>query len=485
MIDSDKLDSYFNGKRSFDFESMSEDRRAIDWRRLFKILLPCVAAALLGLMIVMPNIKKSVDLSDSVTMPRKNEMEKLHMEQTVFNITDSKNRVNRVVADSVDETDPGTQIYKINNPEATLPTDRGQTVVTSEIGYFDQSNNVLNLEKDVKAVVDNDTVITTDKATYDFNAEKGWGKEKVYAEGSWGNMQAEGFDYDKIKQILWLKGRNRINSSKGVLTADKETRIYQQINKSVSVGNAVVTQKENKLSADEIVGWYTSSSKKELERAEAYRNVRLTTPKEIITGNEAYYDALQGKVEIYGNRRKQNVAGKYADVLQGTNKLRAYAITAYVSQDGKNELKRVEADGDVLVQTPTESISGNRGIYEPASGKITVFGSGYPVVIKKEDKTLRAQKVEAYLDQKRDLKYAVATGDVEVITPKGSAWGDRGIYNPQEHKVDLYENVRLEQNGNFITGAHATTDLETSVSRITGDETTGGRIHGTFYKKRK
>ena len=94
-------------------------------------------------------------------------------------------------------------------------------------------------------------------------------------------------------------------------------------------------------------------------------------------------------------------------------------------------------------------------------------------------------RVEAYLDQNRDLKYAVATGDVEVITPKGSAWGDRGIYNPQEHKVDLYENVRLEQNGNYITGAHAETDLETSVSRITGDETTGGRIHGTFYKKRK
>ena len=485
MIDSNKLDSYFDGKRSFDIESGYSTRQGIDWRRLFKIVLPCIAAALLGLMIVMPNIKKSVDLSDNVTMPRKNEMEKLHMEQTVFNITDSKNRVNRVVADSVDETQSGSQIYKIVNPQAMLPTDRGQTDVTAEVGYFNQSTNVLDLENDVKAVVDNDTVITTEKATYDFNNEKGWGKQKVYAKGSWGDMQAESFRYDKIKQILWLEGNNIIKTDKGVLTADKETRIYQQQNRSVSTGNAVVTQNSNKLSAEKLVGWYTSSSKKELERAEAFRDVRLVTAKEIITGNEAYYDATQGKVEIYGNSRKQNIAGKFADVVQGENKLRAYEITAYVSKDGKNELQRVEAEGDVLMLTPTESISGAKGIYEPKSGKVSVFGSGHPVVIKQEDKTLHAQKVEAYLDQNRNLKYAVATGDVEVITPKGSAWGDRGIYNPQEHKVDLYENVRLEQNGNYITGAHAETDLETSISRITGDETTGGRIHGTFYKKRK
>ncbi len=85
----------------------------------------------------------------------------------------------------------------------------------------------------------------------------------------------------------------------------------------------------------------------------------------------------------------------------------------------------------------------------------------------------------------RNLKYAVATGEVEIVTPKGSAWGERGIYSPTENKIELFENVRLEQNGNFIAGAHAITDLETSVSRISGDETTGGRIRGTFYKKRK
>lgn len=485
MLDSGKLDSFFDDSRSLDFDYSGTKKRGIDWRRLFKILLPCIAAGLLGLMVVMPNIKKSVDLSENITMPKKGEMEKLHMEETVFNTIDSKNRVNKILADSVDETEAGSQIYKINHPKAIIPTDKGQTDITSEIGYFNQSNNVLKLENDVKAVIDNDTVVTTARATYDFKREKGWGKEEVLAKGSWGNMRADSFSYDKMAQILVLKGNNRITTDKGVLTAQKETRIYREENKSVSVGNAVITKGTDKLSAQEIIGWFTDSSKKELERAEAYHEVKLETQKEIITGNEAYYDALQGKIEVFGQTRRQCNKDALVNVKQGENDLRACEITAYVSRDGKNDLQKVIAVGNVMVQTPTERIVGERGIYEPGRGKITIYGERSPVVITKDDKVLKARKIDAYLDKKRDLQYAEAFGEVEVTTPKGSAWGDRGVYNPAEHKVELFENVRLEQNDNFITGAYAVTDLETSVSRITGGEATNGRIRGTFYKKRK
>ena len=485
MIDADKLDSYFENNRTFGFERSDVRRHTTDWRRLFKILLPCLAAGLLGLVIIIPNIRKNVDLSDNITLPRKNEMEKLHIEQTVFNTVDSKNRVNKIVADSVDEVDAGSQVYEIMHPKAVLPTDRGQTVITSQKGYFNQNKNILELETEVKAVIDDDTEVTTSKATYDFNSEKGWGKEHVKAVGNWGNMLAEGFSYDKSAQILVLKGNNSINTSGGVLVAEKETRIYQQKNKSVSVGNAVITQDDNKLYAEEVVGWFTQSSKKELERAEAYRNVRMITPKEIITGGEAYYDAKTGKIDIYGAGRQRSIAGKYVNIIQGQNKLRALTVTAYVSTDGRRELQKAVAIGDVLIKTPDESIAGARGVYEVKTGKITVWGGKRPVVIKKEENVLYAQKVEAFLEGGRNLKYAVATGEVEIVTPKGSAWGERGIYSPTENKIELFENVRLEQNGNFIAGAHAITDLETSVSRISGDETTGGRIRGTFYKKRK
>jgi lipopolysaccharide transport protein LptA len=344
---------------------------------------------------------------------------------------------------------------------------------------------VLKLEKNVKAVVEGDTVITTPKAYYDFKEEKGWGKQPVFAEGSWGNMRAEAFSYDKVAQILVLKGNNRITTDKGVLTAKKETRVYREENKSVAVGDAVITQNDSKLYAEEIVGWFGSSSKKELERAEAYRRVRLETPKEIITGNEAYYDALQGKIDVYGHTRNQCNKESLVKVQQGENNLNACHVTAYVSGTEHKELQKVTSEVNVTVQTAAEKMSGEKGIYEPNIGKITVFGGRQPVVINKEDKVLRAQKVVAHLDKDRKLKYAEAFGDVEVVTPKGSAWGDRGVYNPVEQKVELFENVRLEQNGNFITGAYAVTDLATSISRIKGDESTNGRIRGTFYKKRK
>ena len=85
----------------------------------------------------------------------------------------------------------------------------------------------------------------------------------------------------------------------------------------------------------------SNSSRKELERAEAYHNVKLETQKEIITGNEAYYDALQGKIEAFGQGRRQCNKDILVNVKQGNNKLRACEITAYVSRDGKNDLQKV------------------------------------------------------------------------------------------------------------------------------------------------
>ena len=484
MLNSDKLDSFFENNQPLGFEKSDFTKRGIDWRRVLKIFLPCLAAGLLGLMVVMPNIKKNVDLQDNITLPRKNEMEQLHIEQTVFNIVDNKNRVNKIVADSVDEVKTGSQRYKIIHPKATLPTDKGQTVVTAQTGYFNQNRNILSLVNDVRVVVDEDTVITTAKAFYNFDKEKGWGRDDVYAEGSWGNMQAQSFRYNRGKQVLTLRGNNRINSKRGTLIADEQTLVYQAENKTVSTGNARVLQGNNRLLADKIIGWFSQSSKKELERAEAYQNVRIETPKEIITGGEAYYNALTGQTDIYGDSRERRGSG-YVNIIQGENNLSAHEVTAFISTDGRNDLQKVIAIGDVMMQTADGGISGEKAIYEPKKGKVTIYGFKQPVEITKEDKILHAREVEAYLDKKNDLKSAIATGEVEVVTPKGSAWGDRGVYNAEENKVELFENVRLEQDGNFITGAYAVTDLETSVSRITGDESTNGRIRGTFYKKRK
>ena len=206
MFDSKKIDSYFDNKQNFELSNADLQRKSVSWRRMFKLTLPCVAAALLGIMVVIPNIRKSVDLQDNITVPRKGEMEKLHIEQTVFNSTDNKNRVNKIVADSVDETSPGSKIVRIANPRGSIPTDSGVAEITASEGFFNQNNNVLSLSADVRAVVDNDTVITSTEANYDFDKEYGWGDKAIKAKGEWGNLTAEAFSYDKSKEILTLKG---------------------------------------------------------------------------------------------------------------------------------------------------------------------------------------------------------------------------------------------------------------------------------------
>ena len=74
---------------------------------------------------------------------------------------------------------------------------------------------------------------------------------------------------------------------------------------------------------------------------------------------------------------------------------------------------------------------------------------------------------------------------MRIITQKGKAYCDKGVYNPKTAKVQLTGKVKLEQQGNVINGNMAETDLNTQISRITGNKKTGGRISGTFYSKRK
>lgn len=492
MFDSQKLDAYFDEKDTANTRAKSVRMSNSSWRRLIKIMLPCVAAMLVGLMIVIPNIKKNIDLTDTITMPRKNEMEQLHIEQTVFNITDSKNRVNKIVADNVDEIEADSQRYKIINPKATVPTDNGKMVITSKIGWFNQQTNVLDLEDNVNAVIDDNTVVQTATASYNFDTAKGWGKQDVNAKGDWGTMRAQAFEYDKNKELLILKGKHRIETTRGILIGDKETRIYRLENKTVTVGRAEITQAEKKLQADKIVAYFSDKGKKELLKAEAYGNVLITTPKEKISGEEGYYSAEDGKIEMFAASKKASQPKNFVEVQQNDRIMHARRVVLYLSDDGKNEIKRAEAFGDVKIITQNEIISGGEGYYMPQTGKIELYGTaknlqqqkGIVEIIQGEN-ALHAKRVEVFLDKQNQIKNAHAFDSVEVITPKGFAWGDKGVYNPAEKKVELFDNVRLEQSGNYIVGAHAETDLETSVSRITGNEASGGRISGTFYKKRK
>lgn len=420
MFDSRKIDAFFDGEKLLKRQIEESKPPISGWARFVKLGFPCIAALLFGLMVIMPNIKKSVDLRDNITLPRKNEMEKLHMEETVFSSVDNQNRVNKVVADSVDEVEPGSQKVKFINPKGEIPTNDGMIKIVSKYGYFTQDNNILELYEKVHAVINGDTKVDTAAVVYDFNSEFGYGKEPVKADGSWGTLKAPEFTYDKKNDLLTLIGRNVITTQRGVLTAQKETRVYQKENKVVSEGNAVLQQEDKNIRADKVTAFFSDTSHKELQRVEVCGYVVINTLSETAKGASGYYDAQSGKIELFRKHDGCDASAAHVSVKQKENLLTADRIVAYVGKGAKKEL----------------------------------------------------QKAEAF-------------GNVKVTTPKGSARGDRGVYNSQKNIVELFDNVRIEQNGNFIDGAYAETDLNTSISRIKGNEKTGGRISGIFYKKGK
>lgn len=180
--------------------------------RMAKLLLPSTAAVLLGVLLVFPALRKDVrDFQLDITRPKQGELEKLHVEDTVFYITDKKNKVNNFIADRIDETEPGSKLIKLIKPEGLLPlSETNWANIKAPIGYFDQNKNLLHLLEDVELFYSEGMTANTTEAYYDFNTGKGYGNAKVTAGGYFGDLLADGFKFDSNNDILIFTGHNDI-----------------------------------------------------------------------------------------------------------------------------------------------------------------------------------------------------------------------------------------------------------------------------------
>lgn len=212
MFDHNKLDSYFSGDGIISGNKKQEVSRHTRIIRLIKLLLPGIAALLIGLLILFPSIKKNNDeFSIDITFPKKGELEKLHMENTVFYITDKDNLVNNLTAQNVDETEPGSKLIKLTRPDGILPSKDGSWVnINAPIGYFDQNTNILNLIEDVNVFYSDGMTAKTTEAFFDFKTKKGWGSEEITSEGVFGNLKSQGFEFYTDQRLLIFTGKTYI-----------------------------------------------------------------------------------------------------------------------------------------------------------------------------------------------------------------------------------------------------------------------------------
>lgn len=73
--------------------------------------------------------------------------------------------------------------------------------------------------------------------------------------------------------------------------------------------------------------------------------------------------------------------------------------------------------------------------------------------------------------------------NVKIVTKDAEVTADRGVYLPKDNLVNLYDRVVIKQDGNFIRGDYAVTDLSTGVSRLLTRKGSGKRVSGVFREK--
>lgn len=213
MFDFKKLDIFF--AENLKKENQEKDKAVIRRNRILraaKLLLPAVAAALAGLLVILPGLReREGDFQLEINKPKAGELEKLHMENTVFYITDKQNKVNNFIAETIDETEPGSKLIKLIRPEGLLPSsDHRWLSIKSPVGFYDQNKNLLWLDDNVKMVYSDGITANTQTVYYDGNQAKAYGNTPVTSEGYFGNLQSEGFEYYKDRNVIIFTGNTKI-----------------------------------------------------------------------------------------------------------------------------------------------------------------------------------------------------------------------------------------------------------------------------------
>lgn len=184
------------------------------------------------------------------------------------------------------------------------------------------------------------------------------------------------------------------------IQAEEGIEWQQRAQVYIARGNAVAQSGDVAVKADELTAFYreTSESDSEIYRLEARGHVRIATPNEKATGDLAVYDVEQGVLVITGDdirfrtptetitadqsleyweAKGLAVARGNAIANQDGKRLRADVLSAHMREDqaGRFTVHRVEAFGDVQIQTATEFVRADYGDYRTESGIAALSGS--------------------------------------------------------------------------------------------------------------
>ncbi len=209
-----------------------------------------------------------------------------------------------------------------------------------------------------------------------------------------------------------------------------------------------------------------------------------------------------------------------AKAIRGEVTVLADTLRAYYREkpDGGTDIWRLDAEGNVRIESPGEKASGDLAVYEVEKGVLVLTGKN-GVRFQAGDDVVTAKKQLEYWDKKdmavargsarahRDDKdlwadvlvahfrkdkagrsevYRIEAFDsVRIETPKDRVDADRGVYNVKSGIATVSGRVKIQRDKNVLNGCRAEVNLNTSVSRLFGCEGgSGARVSGTLQPQK-
>lgn len=207
----------------------------------------------------------------------------------------------------------------------------------------------------------------------------------------------------------------------------------------------------------------------------------------VITGNEKHSDVhiYSSKTMEFRKKDKSIRAVQQASLNDKTYTLTGDDIKIYFEEntDGKYQPVRMEAFGNVFLQTPTTQMHGEKAFINLKEG-VGILEE--KASIKEGNNTLFGEKITAFLKTdktgKQQLTHVEAQENVHIKTLSDEVFGDKATYTVSTEQSIIIGNVKIVHNGAEMKGEKATTNMKTGVSTLEGDSSgQKGRIRGTFF----
>ncbi len=428
---------------------------------VFKRSLPIFAFLLAGIMIAWPALMEQKEtFSSSLADVKPQKGSQVDMEEVRFFSKDKKQNPFTVLAVSVQETNPARKIITLDKPKATYEMSDGVILnAVSPYGLAFQEEKYLYFDEQVDTVTNNGYKAISTKVICDYNTGTIGSEQPVYIKGPAGMLKAAGFFVSEKGNKIHFKGAT-------------ETLFFNKPKEMAQVDDLSFEQQKNYLAEDKENVYLTSENgvivEQDIHTITAFKNVNLLQD---INRLKAQKLSLVYEKDSNGKNQLVKLAAReQVELLQQNKKANSEALFLYRQQlDIQNQMISLKERLPFAIELqPVQLI-----VLEER------------VKVKEKTDTVSADKMYVLYKQNLatnsdEVDKIIAVGNVSATNGRQTITGRYGVYNPNAHLINVYENVKIKEKNSVLTGENASLNLKTGISSLSSHSTSAGRVKGSL-----